>query len=183
MRTETGIVKSLQEGAPWPVDVETTELTVTVENGVVALTGRVRCRMRQLEMDAESSRTREVADEVLEVHAPLAFKRTDVEIACDAAAALRRALPYSWECVRLVVKDARLTLEGDLQWSYQHERIEGAIQTVAGVTGITDRTRLSPQIPATQIRSRIRKELRGNAKAISNRLLTWAVRNDAQDAA
>ena len=161
MSAETGIVNPLQNGVSWPVDIETTQLAVTVENGVLALTGRVRCRIRQGELGGEQPRTVDVVDEVLEVRAPFAFKRTDIEIACDTAVAIRRALPCSCECVRLAVKDGWLTLDGELHWNYQSVRIAEAIRPVAGIAGISDRTQLNPRADLTQIRARIQEALHG----------------------
>jgi osmotically-inducible protein OsmY len=161
MSAETGTVNPLHNGVPWPVDIETTELVVTVENGVLALTGRVRCCIRPGEFGEEEPRTADVVDEMLEVRAPFAFKRADIEIARDAAGALRRSLPCSCEHVRLAVKDGWLTLDGELEWNYQRERIGEAVMPLAGIVGISDRTRLCSQIDPIRIRERIKAAQRG----------------------
>jgi osmotically-inducible protein OsmY len=187
MSAETDIIKTLENRAPWPVDIVTAELVVTIESGVVALTGCVRCCMRESQRGREELPTAAVADDVLEIHVPLAFKRSDIEVARNTAGALRSALPCSCEYVRLTVQDGRLTLDGELEWSYQHQRIEAAIRTVAGVIGLSDRSRLSSQADPTQIRGRIRETLGASAEAGANRLravddetlernlLSWAV--------
>jgi hypothetical protein len=36
----------------------------------------------------------------------------------DAIAQIKNELPYAWENIRVVVKNARLTLEGEVEWNY-----------------------------------------------------------------
>jgi hypothetical protein len=81
----------------------------------------------------------------------------DVEIACNAAAALRRALPYSCEHARVTVKDAWLTVAGELEWGYQRERILNAIATISHIRGVSDHTTVSSHVDPNEVRSRIQQ--------------------------
>jgi osmotically-inducible protein OsmY len=176
MRTEASMSSSMQARRPWRVDIETDELVVTVANGVAALTGHVRCVLRQALTGEEDGPSVETIDHRLEVLAPLMFKRADVEIAWDAAAAVRRALPGSCQCARFAIQDGRVAIDGELQWSYQRQRIEEAIRTVAGITDVSDRTTLNPQVDLNHVRGRIRQALRVSAEPGSDRVV--AVRAD-----
>jgi osmotically-inducible protein OsmY len=177
MGTEAQTARPLQDSVPQPVDVETSDLAVTVENGMVALSGRVRCWMHPSE-EGPREPGAEVVDDVLEVRAPLAFKRTDFDIARNVAGALRHALPCSCQRARLTVKDGQLTVDGELEWDYQHERIEEAIVTVDGVGGVSDRTRVSPHVDPAWIRDRIQEALRSGENTDPNRLASASVDND-----
>ena len=58
----------------------------------------------------------------LEVRLPDMDQRPDPDIARDAVARIKEELPYAWENIRVLVKNARLTLEGEVEWNYQRER-------------------------------------------------------------
>lgn len=187
MSTEASSTESIETESPWRIDAETTEMAVTIVNGDVALTGRVRCRLRQSQAGEAALYAPQGGEEVLEVSVPLEFKRSDVQLACDAAAALRLALPSSCEHARLTIADGRVILDGELQWTYQRERIEDALATVAGVVGISDRTKISPHVDLARVDDRLQQALRTGADGGANRpsaadagtapsLRSWALR-------
>jgi osmotically-inducible protein OsmY len=178
MTTDAPMSGSTQVRHPWRVDIETEELAVTVANGVAALTGRVRCVLRQALTGEEGGCSVETIDNHLEVLVPLVFKRPDVEIACDAAAAVRRALPGSCEYARFAIQDGRVTIDGELQWSYQRERIAEAIGAVAGVIGVSDRTTLNPHVDLNHVRGRIRQALNVSAAPRGDRVAVNADRSE-----
>jgi osmotically-inducible protein OsmY len=64
---------------------------------------------------------------------PIIHRRPDPDIALDAAEAIKRELPFSWERIKVIVEDGWITLEGDVEWHYQRERAEEAVQSVRGV--------------------------------------------------
>jgi osmotically-inducible protein OsmY len=165
MSTEVGTGQS-QDSVRGLVDVETSEFAVTVERGVVALSARVRCCVDGLEEGMRELRPPGLVDEVLEVHAPMAFRRIDVEIACNAAAALRRALPYSCEHARVTVKDAWVTVAGELEWGYQRERIRNAIATIPHIRGVSDHTTVGSHVDPNEIRRRIQQAYGSDAQCM-----------------
>jgi osmotically-inducible protein OsmY len=191
MSTEASSTGSIETESPWRLDAETTEMAVTIVDGDVALTGRVRCRMRQSQRGEAASCAPEDDEEVLEVLVPLEFKRSDIQLARGVAAALRLALPSSCEHARLTIEDGRVTLDGELQWTYQRERIEGALATVAGVVSVSDRTSISPRVNLARIGDLLEQALRSGADGGANRssaadagtapsLRSWALRDHAE---
>ena len=190
MTTDAMMSGSAQAG-PWCVDIETAELAVTVANGVAALTGRVRCVLRQTLTGEDDRRAVKTIDNHLQVLVPLVFNRPDVQIACEAAAAVRRALPGSCEYAQFTIQDGRVTIDGELQWNYQRERFEDAIASVAGITCVSDRTTLNPHVDLNHVRGRIRQALSvsaapgGDGSAVNadrgepyhGTLHSWAVRD------
>lgn len=160
MRTESGVIDALETMTGWPVDMETSGLTVTIEHGIVALAGQMRWRLGPSKTACVLAQGMASGDDVLRLHALLEFKRIDVEIGCNAALAVQRTLPCSCDCVRLTVRDAQLTLAGALEWSYQQERIDDAIKTVAGITRFSDATHVCSHIDPIRIADRVREGLR-----------------------
>jgi osmotically-inducible protein OsmY len=90
----------------------------------------------------------------------------DAEIACNAAAALRRRLPCSCEHARVTVKDAWVTVAGELEWDYQRERIRNAIATISHIRGVSDHTTVSSQVDPNEIRARIQQAYGSDAQCM-----------------
>jgi osmotically-inducible protein OsmY len=82
----------------------------------------------------------------LEVRLPDMDQRPDPEIARDAIAQIKNELPYAWEKIRVVVKNARIALEGEVEWNYQRERAEAAVRRVRGVEGVINSIEVKPQV-------------------------------------
>jgi len=188
-------MRNLEAGLPWHVDTEATELAIMVIGGVVALSGCVRCRMGQPKAAENPLRTADAPGGFLEVLVPLAFRRADIEIACGAAAAVRREVPASCEYAQLQIKDGQVTLDGRLEWNYQRERIEDAIREVVGVNEICNRTSVSSHVDLAAIRDRLKEAQRCSAesesqrpsdaalddcKALKGTLRSWALRDQGQ---
>lgn len=154
MRQEAGIDQSTHAIPQAVFDLQSTELSVTVERGSIGLLAHVWCRW-----DGSQPSVLTVADEpdeeTVEVRPQLAILRTDLEIAGMAALALRRALPHSYDCARLTIKHGWLTVEGDLEWLYQRQRLRDALSAVASVVGISDHTVVNARLDASEIRHRV----------------------------
>jgi hypothetical protein len=81
----------------------------------------------------------------LEVRLPGIDERPDPEIARDAIARIKSELPFSWEKIRVVVKNGWLTLEGEVEWNYQRQRAEEAVRRVRGLKGVTNSIEVKPR--------------------------------------
>jgi osmotically-inducible protein OsmY len=84
--------------------------------------------------------------------------------------ALQKALPYSSQFVKLVVKDGWLTLEGDVEWNYQRERSEDTVRGIRGVRGITNSMNIKPRVTPQDVKRKIEDALKRNAEVDANRI-------------
>jgi osmotically-inducible protein OsmY len=141
---------------------------------------------------------RGVANDI-DVRLPLFNQRPDPEIARDAVAAIQNALPYSADHIRVAVREGWVTLEGTVEWNYQRERAEEAVEHVRGVKGVTNLIQLQPRIPPTaEIKHRIEEAFRRSAELDASRITvevdgstvilkgtvrSWAERQEAERAA
>jgi osmotically-inducible protein OsmY len=96
-------------------------------------------------------------------------KRLDAEIARDAIEGLHDALRYASEFINVTVEDGWLTLEGDVEWSYQRDRAEKAVRAVRGVIGMSDNLRRKPRVVATEVERQIADALKRSAELDANR--------------
>ena len=54
---------------------------------------------------------------------PLIHRRPDPDTARDAIEEIKRDLPFSWEKIRVIVSDGWMTLDGEVEWHLQRNRI------------------------------------------------------------
>jgi osmotically-inducible protein OsmY len=116
-------------------EVDGTDIAVKVTDGVATLTGYVRDFFDKY--DAEEAVKRisgvlAVANDIL-VQANGTKGISDPQIARAAVAAIKRALPESWEKIRPIVRQGIVTLEGMLERSDQREFAERLVRGLDGV--------------------------------------------------
>jgi osmotically-inducible protein OsmY len=84
-----------------------------------------------------------------------------------AVEVIKRALPCSWEGITVVVENGEnelITLEGEVEWHYQRERAEGAVQKLCGARSVINFIEVRPRILPVDIKSRIEQALRQAAE-------------------
>lgn len=200
MRADEDVKRDVEQELRWDPDIDATDIAVTVRNGVVTLTGFVRSYSQKYQAETDAKRVAGVVAVAndLEVRLPSADQRPDPEIARDAVASLRNELPYSWEQIKVIVKNGWVTLEGDVEWNYQRERAEVAVRRVRGVKGISNLIKLKPKVEPTEVKKKIEEALKRIAELDANRILveasgseivlrgtvrSWAERQEAERAA
>jgi osmotically-inducible protein OsmY len=175
MRSDSDIRRDVEDELRWDPEIDPTDIAVSVKNGVIALTGFVRSYPERHLAEAAAKRVAGVVGVAndLEVRLPDMDQRPDPEIARDAIAQIKNELPYAWEKIRVVVKNARIALEGEVEWNYQRERAEAAVRRVRGVEGVIN------SIEATHVTV----ETNGGEVILGGTVRSWAQRQEAERAA
>jgi osmotically-inducible protein OsmY len=200
MRSDSEIKKDVEDELRWDPDIDSPDIGVTVNRGVVALTGFVRSYSEKWEAEIAAKRVAgvlAVANDI-EVRLPGTDERPDPDIARDAITAIRTQLPGSVDRIKVVVKNGWITLEGELEWNYQRERAESAVRWLRGVKGVSNLIKLRPQVSPAEIKRKIEEAFRRNAEIDANRVVvessnsgvtlkgtvrSWAERQEAERAA
>jgi osmotically-inducible protein OsmY len=200
MRMDADIRRDVEDELRWDPDIDATDIAVTVRSGVVTLAGFVRSYMQKYQAEVDAKRVAgvvAVANDI-EVRLPGVDERPDPDIARDAVERIKSELPFSWDKVRVIVKNSWVTLEGETEWNYQRDRAETAIRRVRGVKGITNLIVVKPRVAPMEIKRKIEEALRRAAEIDASRVTvetvgsevilrgsvrSWAEREEAEEAA
>ena len=198
MQLDSNIKQDVEDELRSDPDIDATDIAIVVKDGTVTLTGFVRSFRQRRRAEQDVKRVAGVVGIVndIEVRLPIIHRRPDPEIARDAVEAIKRELSRSWEKIKAIVEDGWITLEGEVEWHYQRERAEDAVQGLCGVRGVKIEVR--PRIPPVDIKRRIEQALRRAAEIDASRITvetigsevilrgtvrSWAERQEAERAA
>ena len=200
IKTDDQLRREVEEELDWEPRLDTSDIAVTVKDGVVTLVGFVKSYSEKYEAEKATKRVNGVLGVAndIEVRLPSGFERPDPELAREAVEAIKLELPYSYEKVKVIVKNGWVTLEGQVEWEYQRSRAEAAVRRLRGVRGITNLITLKPSIPPTDIKKQIEEALKRMAEIDASRIeviangsevilrgtvRSWAEREEAERAA
>jgi osmotically-inducible protein OsmY len=147
MRTDDEIKRDVEEELRWDPDLEEADIAVTVKDSVVTLAGFARSYGQRHQAEQDAKRVAGVmglANDI-DVRLPIINRRPDPDIARDAVAALRSELSDGADRIRVVAKDGGVTLEGEVESSYQRQRAESALRRIRGLKGITNLIDVVPE--------------------------------------
>ena len=156
----------------WEPSVRHADIKVSVDEGVVTLTGSVPCYIEKREAEKAAGRVPGVKSvhEKIKVKLLDEYKREDRSIAWAAARALE------WDCevlpggVLVEVKDGWIKLTGEVEWDYQRDAAIAAVQRLYGVQGISCQILVRAKVHAADIKYKIEGALKepGVAEVISD---------------
>jgi osmotically-inducible protein OsmY len=176
MKSDSEIERDVKDELAWDPDLYSTDIAVSVKNGVVTLTGFAKNFSDKYEAEAAAKRVAgvvAVANDI-EVRIPSVDARPDPEIARDVAAAIKSQLPISSEKIKAVVKNGWITLEGEVEWQYQRSTAENAVRRIKGVRGVINTIKLKPHTEPNEIKRKIQEAFRRNAEVDANRITVEA---------
>lgn len=138
---------------------------VSVEAGVVTLSGHVGSYAEKLSAEKAARRVRGVraiADEI-KVRFAADKKTADDEIAHRALNILRWSAVVPDGAITVKVQDGWLGLSGEVNWNYQRTAIEALLHRLTGVKGFVNGIKVKPHASPCAIKHRIEEALRRNA--------------------
>lgn len=200
MRTDSEVKRDVEDELKYDASVDSSDIGVTVKNGVVALTGFVHGYSQKLQAEADAKRVSGVLGVAndIEIRFASVDARPDPEIARDVIAQIKLELPYSHENLKAVVKKGWVTLEGNAEWNYQRTAAESAALRVNGVLGVSNLIKLAPRVSPMEVKKKIEGALKRIAQLDANHITveangsevvlqgsvrSWAERDEAERAA
>lgn len=155
----------VQDELEWTPEVDAAGVGVSVEDGVVTLSGETDSLWEQAAAAKAALRVRGVRTVVnaLEVHPPDSWtiSETDLAKAVDHALTAAANLPDS---VRAELRQGEVRLLGTVGWDYERRAAERAVEHLRGVRRVTNLLTLEPRPTAADTAERIRSALDRDAR-------------------
>ena len=184
----------------WDPRFDSRNIGVAVKNGVVALSGHVSsyAERRAAQEAAQSvAGVTAVANDIL-VELGYETTRTDAEIAEAAVSALHENVVVPSGAIRIVVREAWITLEGEVAMWHQRNAAESALVNLRGVKGINNNITIRTFVSPAEVKERIADAIRRRAQTdadnirvvagegavmLEGQVSSWAQRQQAEMAA
>ncbi len=158
--------------------INAAHIGVTVESGVVTLTGYVATFAEKMAAEDAARRVkgvRAVADEVV-VRPPGHKQTADDEIARRALDILRWDAVVPAGAIEVTVAHGWITLGGQVEWQFQRRAAEEAVRKLSGVIGVSNGLTIAPTVHAADVKAKIEAALQRRAE-IEARNITITVRD------
>ncbi len=164
MKTNEDLQKDVQNAIKWEPLLHAAEIGVTVNNGIVTLTGEVDHYSKKVEAEKAAKGVAGVTAvvEKIMLEYPSRFATTDNEIAANALKALNDSWNVPNDKVKVIVEGGHVTLEGDLAWNYQKEAAKNAVAYLAGVKRVDNNIRIQSESHNAVEKRQVEKALERN---------------------
>ncbi len=178
-RTDEDIQADVLAELKWDARVAPNEIGVTVNDGVVTLTGWVDSFSKKWAAERAAHRVRgvkAVANDI-EIRLPSTADRTDSDIAAAATRALEWDAFVPIEHVEVTVSKGWVTLKGEVEWEFQRRAAERAVRRLAGVRGVTNLLTVRPRVSVApeKLKRQIEEALIRNAETDADRISAQVV--------
>jgi osmotically-inducible protein OsmY len=200
MKTDAQIQKDVMEQMKWEPFLKPSEIGVSVNEGIVTLSGVVDSYAKKVYAEKAARRVsgvKAIAEEVQISVSPF-HKKTDTEIAAAVTNALQWNVAVLNEMIRIKVEDGVVTLEGEVEWEFQRSRAVKSIENLAGVRFVNNLVRLKPKVAVADVEKqiseafrrsanidagKIRCEAEGGFLTLRGEVRSYAEKKDAENAA
>ncbi|TAM77429.1 BON domain-containing protein [bacterium] len=173
MKAAVDVQHDVIEELAWEPSVDAADVGVAVRDGIVTLSGRVASYHDKVAAERAALRVdgvRGVANQ-LEIDLPGPRVHTDQDIAEAALHSLGWDIRVPSDRLKIVVKDAWITLTGEVDWHYQRDAALEDVRRLHGVRGIVDEVTIRPHLATPlEIKSRIERAFERSAHLDANRI-------------
>lgn len=146
--------------------IDAADIGVTVENGIVTLSGHVPNYAQKTKVEEIVGRIKGVRGyaEEIEVRFPGERHMADDLLAERAADLIKWNAMVPPDAVKVKVQTGYMTLTGSVEWQYQKDSAYRAVSQMDGLVGVYNRIELRPRISAADVKTRIEDALKRNAE-------------------
>jgi osmotically-inducible protein OsmY len=172
MKSDIALQRDVMDELSFAPNVNPTDIGVAVKEGVVTLSGHVSSYAEKFEAERAAKRVygvKAVANEI-EVRLPGSSVRTDDDIAADAVKALQSNVLVPADRIKVTVRNAWVTLEGEVDWQFQRDEAERSVRNLRGVLGISDMITVKPHVSPEDVKQKIEDALKRSAEMDARRV-------------
>lgn len=200
MKNDIEIQKNVMEELECTPLINANEIGVIVQNGIVTLTGTTDSYPKKVAIERAVKKVtgvRGIAEDI-QVNLTDNHKKSDSELAQVIMNLLEAQNVVPVDYISILVEDALVTVEGELDWDFQRKLMSSVIENVVGVKGITNNIKLSHKPVSGDIRdnimaafirnasvdaSKIDISIEGNKVVLSGKVNTWLEYEEAERSA
>jgi osmotically-inducible protein OsmY len=156
--------------------VAATHIGVSVNGGVVTLTGFVSSYAEKLAAERAARRVfgvRAIAQEI-EVRLPSDKKIADDEVAKRAVDILKWRVGIPADQITIQVEKGVVTLDGEVDWRFQRQQAENAVHDLTGVIAINNLIHVHARPQVHEVKQKIEDALRRTAELDSSHVTVRA---------
>jgi osmotically-inducible protein OsmY len=166
MDTDRRIQKDVEDELAWDPSIDEAGVGVSVDNGIVSLTGKVATFGEKYRAERAALRVRGVRGVANDVDVALSPRpgHTDAQIAAAAATALGLSITIPKDQVKVIVRDGILTLDGTVEWEYQRMAAVRLVRDLGGVKQVNNLITLRPKATARDVKAKIAAALHRTAQ-------------------
>jgi len=172
MRTDSELQRYVLDELKWEPSVDAAHIGVSVNDGIVTLSGRVSSYAEKYAAERATKRVHGVKAVVneIDVKLPGTSQRTDGDIAAAAVNALKSNIAVPADKIKVTVSKGWLKLEGEVEWQYQKDIAERAVRNLVGVTGVSNLITVKPHVSPIELKSKIEEALKRSAEMDARRI-------------
>lgn len=156
------LLKEVKEAIKWEPILNSNDIDVSVNDGIVTLGGTVDNYTQKKEAEQTAKNIAGVKAVVDDVKVDLYFSA--IKSDTDIAASVLKALHENWavpdHLLKVTVENGWVTLEGILHWNFQRKAAENAIRYLEGVRGVIDNIKIEAEIKNELEKEFVEKALR-----------------------
>jgi len=172
MKTDTDLKRDVLDELAWEPSVMSKDIDVSVNDGIVTLTGHVPTYAEKYAAEHAVKRVagvRGIAEE-LTVSLSASHQQNDTDIAQRAANALDWNVSVPYGKVKATVENGWITLSGNVDWYFQSAAAHDAVRHLMGVKGVTNliTVKPAPSVSTLDVRSKIETALERNMEHEAN---------------
>jgi osmotically-inducible protein OsmY len=166
MKTDTQLQQDVLAELNWEPSVNAAQIGVEVKGGIVTLVGHVASYAEKWDAERAVQHVSGVKGLIVKVDVllPESCRRNDDAIAKAAENILHWTTYLPKDSVKATVEHGWLTLAGDVDWDYQRQAASRAVRYLTGVTGISDKIVIKPEVSVNAVRADIEAALQRRAR-------------------
>lgn len=179
MRTDLELQKDVIEELKWESSIKASDIGVSVTNGVVTLSGHVDSFTKKKAAEKAALRVAgvsAVAEDIV-VRIGATDKKSDTEVAQAIITAIRWNNIIDENKIKVKVESGWVTLEGEVEWSFEKNAIEHTVENLIGVRGVSNLITISSKLKTNDIKQKITAAFHRSATLDANNIIVDSIGN------
>lgn len=181
MKTDLEIQKNVIDELRQEIYIKSSDIGVSVKNGIVTLTGFVDSYSKKRLIESIVFRiegVRVIADEIV-VRFDTDQKITDTEIAQAILNALKRQNGISMEKIKVKIDEGWVTITGEVDWEIEKLNVSKTVESILGIKGVNNLIAINPRAKMNimKIKRNITAAFNQNTSIDANNIVVSGIRN------